>query len=230
MIIINDYDHEYNISKLNKDILNYPTIKVDKKIIMNYLINKKSVNTSNINQKTSKKIKEKLNNISKKIVLFNDLSPISDWIDGIKENYIDIIKKEKEKYISCILIQYIDLKKYIIKPKNKYIYIKKSKIAGKGIFALNNIPKGTEIMIYLDNIKGIPFIYNDSMFINHSKDSNVFIKNNNNNNGCYYSIVISNRLIHKNEELLINYYSLYNMYHWLGQTIEFLNKTNIIKK
>jgi hypothetical protein len=222
MIILNDYAHEYNLSKLNKDILNYPTIKIDKKILMNHLIDK----PLNINQKKSKKIKE-LNNISKKIVLFNDLRPISDWIDIIKENYINIIKKEKEKYISCILIQYIDLRKYIIKPKNKYIYIKKSKIQGKGIFALNDIPKGTEIMIFLDHIKGIPFIYDDSMFINHSKDSNVFLKKNNKRN---YSILISNRLIHKNEELLINYYSIYNIYPWLGNKIEFLNKTNIIEK
>ena len=229
MIILSDQDHEYNISKLNKDILNYPTIKVDKKILMNYLINIKPLTTSNINRETSKKIKEKLNNISKKIVLFNDLSPICDWIDCIKEKYINIIKKEKEKYISCILIQYIDLRKYIIKPKNKYIYIKNSKIEGKGIFALNDIPKGTEIIIFLDHIKGIHFIYDDSMFINHSKDSNVFLKKKNNSKRNY-SILISNRLIHKNEELLINYYSIYNIYPWLGNKIEFLNKTNIIKK
>ena len=60
-----------------------------------------------------------LKNISKTIVLFNDLNPISNWIDPLKNVYSNIIKNTKTKYINCILLQYTDLKNYIVRPKNQ---------------------------------------------------------------------------------------------------------------
>ena len=134
----------------------------------------------------------------------------------IKNVYSNIIKNTKTKYINCILLQYTDLKNYIVRPKNPLVYSKKSTIHGKGIFSASIIPKNTEIMRYIDHIHGHPFMYDDSYLINHSsKHANVFLKYYN-RDGCNYSIVVSNRPIHKNDELLIDYLSMQDMYPWLG--------------
>lgn len=108
------------------------------------------------------------------------------------------------------------MKDFIERPKNQLVFSKKSKIHGKGIFSASNIPKNTEIMRYIDHIHGHPFIYDESYLINHSsKHPNVFLKYYN-KDGCNYSIVVSNRIIHKNEELFIDYLSMQHMYPWLG--------------
>ena len=126
------------------------------------------------------------------------------------------MRKTRTKYIECIFLQYTDLKDYIIRPKNPLIYAAKSAIQGKGIFAKKSIPKGQEIMRFIDHIQGMPFMYNDSYLINHSsKHPNVVTKYYN-TEGCNYSIVVAKRVIHKDEELVINYLSMMDMYPWMG--------------
>ena len=202
---LSDNCHTYDINNLDKHILKYPIIKVETKSL-HHLIKQ-----SSSDEPTAFK------HISKRIVLFNDLNPISNWIDSLKNDYANIIKKTRTKYITCIFLKYTDLYEYIIRPNNPLIHSKKSTIHGKGIFAVNTISKGTEIMRFIDHIKGMPFMYNDSYLINHSsKHPNVHLKYYN-SNGCNYSIAVSNRLIHKNEEILIDYLTTTDMYPWLGE-------------
>jgi len=202
-----DSCHTYNLKKFDRNIRRYPIIKVETSSLK-YLINQ----SSSIHPKKLPILK----NINKTIVLFNDFNPISNWIDLLKNIYSNIIKNTKTKYINCILLQYTDLKNYIRRPKNPLVYSKKSTIHGKGIFSASIIPKNTEIMRYIDHIHGHPFLYDDSYLINHSsKHANVFLKYYN-RDGCNYSIVVSNRPIHKNDELLIDYLSIQDMYPWLG--------------
>jgi SET domain-containing protein len=203
---ISDECHIYNFLKLDKDIFKYPNIKIETKLLK-YLTNELSSESEKM---------PILKNISKTIVLFNDLNPISNWIGPLKNVYSNIIKNTKTKYINCILLQYTDLKNYIVRPKNPLVYSKKSTIHGKGIFSSSIISKNTEIMRYIDHIHGHPFMYDDSYLINHSsKHANVFLKYYN-RDGCNYSIVVSNRPIHENEELFINYLNMQDMYPWLG--------------
>jgi hypothetical protein len=209
-----DNCHTYNLKKFDRNIRKYPIIKVETSSLK-YLTNQ----SSSIHLKKLPILK----NLSNIIVLFNDFRPISNWLDPLKDIYSNIIRKTKTKYIKCILLQYTDLKDFIERPKNLLIYSKKSKIHGKGIFSAGIIPKNTEIMRYIDHIKGNPFIYDDSYLINHSsKNPNVFLKYYN-RDGCNYSIVVSNKVIHKNEELLINYLSMQYMYPWMGG-ITFIEK------
>ena len=202
-----DSCHIYNLKKFDMNIIKYPIIKIETSSLK-YLTNYSS--QIHINKLP------KLQNLSKIIVLFNDLQPISNWIDPLKDIYSNIIKNTKTKYINCILLQYTDLKDFIERPKNPLVYSKKSKIHGKGIFSASIIPKNTEIMRFIDHINGHPFIYDESYLINHSsKHPNVFLKYYN-QDGCNYSIVVSNKVIQKNEELLIDYLSVQHMYPWLG--------------
>ena len=207
MHIVSDNCHKYNIDNLDRNIGKYPTIKVETSSL-NYLIEQSSAEKS-----------MNLKHISGTIVLFNDLNPISNWIESLKNDYADIIRKTRTKYITCILIQYTDLKNYILRQKNPLIHAKKSTIHGKGVFSLKSIPKGTSIMRYIDHIHGMPFMYDDSYLINHSsKHPNVYLKYRN-YEGCNYSYIVSNKLIHKNEELLLDYTSVSDMYPWLGGII-----------
>jgi hypothetical protein len=204
MHIISDSCHEYNFDKLDANIFKYPKIQMETKSLK-YM----SGLSSPIKTSTFK-------NISKIIVLFNDLRPISNWTEELVNQYADIIRKTRTKYITCIMIQYTYLSEYIIRQKNPLIYLAKSHIQGKGVFAEKNIPKGTEIMIYIDHVQGMPFMYKDSYSINHSsKNPNLSLKYHN-SDGCNYSIAISKRLIHKDEELFIDYLSLRTMYPWMG--------------
>lgn len=212
MFKFSDSCHTYDLVKLNKKINNYQIIKVETNSLKNLIY-----------QSSSEKNLINLKNLSKQIVIFNDLNPISNWFDFLKDYYSDIVSKTKTKYISCIFLKYTDLKDYIIRPKNKLIYSKKSKIQGKGIFIVKDIPKNTEIMRYIDTIKGNTFMYDDSYLINHStKNDNVYLKYIL-SDGCNYSIVVSKRLIHKDEELLINYLSFQDNYPQLDG-IEFEEK------
>ena len=204
MGFISDSCHKYNFHKLDTNIFKYPTIKVETKSL-HYLIERSSpVKSSNYKH------------ISKTIVLFNDLKAISNWEEALVNEYAEIIRKTRTKFITCIMIQYTDLKDYIIRPKNPLIYSAKSSIQGKGTFAVKAIPKGQEIMRFIDHIQGMPFMYKDSYLVNHSsKHPNLGLKFYN-SEGCNYSIAYSKRLIQKDEELLIDYFSLRDMYPWMG--------------
>ena len=90
---ISDECHIYNFLKLDKDIFKYSNIKIETKLLK-YLINKLSYEFEKM---------PILKNISKTIVLFNNLNPISNWIDLLKDIYSNIIKNTKTKYINCIL-------------------------------------------------------------------------------------------------------------------------------
>ena len=204
MYIISDSCHKYNFDKLDTNIFKYPTIKLETKSL-HYLT-----------ERSSSVAASSFKNISKTIVLFNDLKPISNWVDDLVNIYVDIIRKTRTKYITCILIQYTDLKDYIVRPKNPLTYCAKSTIQGKGVFAQKTITKGHEIMRFIDHIQGMPFMYNDSYLINHSsKHPNVSLKYVN-TEGCNYSMVVSKRLIHKDEELFIDYLAMRHMYPWMG--------------
>ena len=204
MIIISDSCHKYNISKLDKNIMKYPMIKVETKLLKH--LTGQSSSEKSVNFK----------HISTSIVLFNDLNPLSNWVDTLKNDYANIVRKTRTKYIDCYFLEYTNLKDYIIRPKNPLVYSKKSTIQGKGLFALKAIPKGTEIMRFIDQIHGNHFMYDDSYLINHSsKHPNLQFKYVH-SNGCVYSVVVSNKLIHKDEELLVNYLTCEEYYPWLG--------------
>lgn len=210
MVFTSDNCHKYDIHKLDKNIYKYPVIKIDKKYLVHIL---KESSSHESNKPCIFK------NISNMIVLFNDFKPLSNWIDELKTYYKYIIKNTKTKYISCILIQYIDMRSYILRLKNPLIYRKKSTIHGKGTFALEDISKGINIMKYIDQIQGNEFIYDDSYLINHSsKNPNVYLKYYNNCK-CKYSMVVSKKKIKKNEELLINYLDIEKRYQCLGGII-----------
>jgi SET domain-containing protein len=204
MNLISDSCHNYDFDKLDKNIHKYPTIKVETDSLR-YL-----------SKRSSPEITPNFKHIPYTIVLFNDLKPISNWMDCLVNNYAEIIRKTRTKYITCILIQYTDLKDYIVRPKNPIIYLSKSTIQGKGVFAQKGIPKGQGIMRFIDHVQGMPFMYHDSYLINHSsKHPNVTLKYVN-SDGCNYSLVVSKRLIHKDEELFIDYLSMKHMYPWMG--------------
>jgi len=186
------------------NICKYPIIKLETKSLQ-YLIDEVSAEKC-----------PNFKHLSKTIVLFNDLKPISNWVNGLVNNYAEIVRKTRTKYITCIFIQYTDLQDYILRPKNPLIYSAKSAIQGKGIFAVKAMPKGHEIMRFIDHVQGMPFMYNDSYLINHSSNHpNVRLKYVN-SDGCNYSMVVSKRPIHKDEELLIDYLSMNDAYPWMG--------------
>lgn len=134
--------------------------------------------------------------------------------------YYNIYKKIKLLNIKVIFIQYAELPICLIREYNN-TYISKSKISGKGLFAKENISKNTRLGVYIDNINGHnTMLYNNSYYINHSKNPNLIIKMHR-GDGCYNSEYWSIRDIKKNEELFVDYTCkiLLDNYPELGEII-----------
>jgi len=104
--------------------------------------------------------------------------------------------------------------------KTKLFIIKTSSISGMGVFAFKNLEKDLELGVAFEKISetgnlDIDYLRtNLGAFVNHSKNSNLILKQ----RGRKW-VYITKRRIKKNEELLLDYAGFY----WEG-------KRNFIKK
>jgi hypothetical protein len=195
--IVTDSCHKYDMNLLDKHIKCFPVISIPKKLL--------NIQTDSDESTDCKSLK----NLCKRIVVFDDFLPLSNWFSPLKNIYAKLLAQAKTN-VSVVFINYAELKICTIGEESDLVMIKKSTIsgAGKGLFATKAIPKGTEICIFIDTIHGHPTIlHSQSYFVNHSEDlPNTNIKMVR-KGGCVRSVLYSLRQIKKGEELFVNYIS-----------------------
>lgn len=195
--IVSDSCHRYDMNILDKHIKDFPVITIPKKLL--------NIQTDSNESAECKS----LQNLCKRIVVFDDFIPLSNWFSPLKNTYAKLLAKAKTN-VSVVFINYAQLKICTIGEVSDLVTIKKSTIpgAGKGLFATKTIPKGTDICIFIDTINGNPtMLHMQSYFVNHSEDlpnTNVRMVR---KGGCVRSVLYSLRQIKKGEELFVNYIS-----------------------